>query len=68
MKEEKNMAEITLFESESELTDYVYKHAYLGCTNPSETEKWFSSHAGRLAVNGIRNNEPYTASELAELI
>ena len=62
------MAEITLFESEAELTDYVYKNAYLNCDNPTETEKWFSEHEGKLAVSGIRNNEPYTASELAELI
>ena len=61
------MAEITLFESEKELTDYVYKNAYLNCESPEETQKWFSENDGKLAVNGIKNNEPYTASELAEL-
>ena len=54
-----------MFRNRKALKDYVQK-ALDQIGSPMEFEKWLNEQAGKLYVAG--DNEPYTASELAELV
>ena len=53
------------FSTERALRDYV-RRANDSCSTPMEFEEWLNKHDGKLYVMDVE--EPYTASELAELI
>lgn len=53
------------FTTEKALRTYV-REAQNQCITPIEFEEWLNKNAGKLYVRDIE--EPYTASELAELV
>jgi len=53
------------FETEKQLRTYI-RDCQNGCATPMEFEKWLEEHADKLYVRDLK--EPYSASELAELV
>ena len=53
------------FTTERALRNYVLD-AQNGCETPMEFEEWLREHANKLYVRDVE--EPYSASELAELV
>lgn len=54
-----------MFKTKRGLKDYV-QFALDNSASPAEFEQWLNDHAGKLYV--MDDKEPYSASELAELV